>query len=356
MRQTESTHPILSPLSMGERGALRSEVAGAEFGGEGSRSRAPLPTLRSTPLLGLLPLAALALIGCEDPDDMDRLAATHDVAAGAEVMAPDGIEPLSGPSFAQAQEAGAAEIHVLYVASSGFAGTDDTGRLTGVTVELLREFGRFVESEYGVDVSVRFQEEEHWPTFYQRVRYSEGGVFGIGNVTITEPRRSELNFSPPYLDNIAILMTHEDVPELASMEEIPETFGDLTGLMYTGTLHETRMEDLRDRYFPDMPTMTISTNDQLVGAVASGDGYFGYIDVYNYWRAVEQGEPLRRHAVGDDASEQFGIIMPHSSDWSEPMEAFFQRDGGLTGSQWYRDLLEEHLGEALASLLQGEGS
>lgn len=356
MRQTESPYSSPAPVPTRLNHRPGGKVPATDRGADRGAHRKPGRGFGFPLLLGLLPLAALALTGCEDPDDMDRLAPPDETVVEEQATAPDGIEPLSGPTFAEAREAGEAEIQVLYVASSGFAGTDADGNLTGVTVELLREFGRFVEAEYGIDVSVRFQEEEHWPTFYQRVRYSEGGVFGIGNVTITEPRRAELTFSPPYLDNIAILMTHEDVPELASMEEIAETFGDLTGLMYTGTLHETRMEDLRDRYFPDMPTMTISTNDQLVGAVASGDGYFGYIDVYNYWRAVEQGEPLRRHAVGDDASEQFGIIMPHSSDWSEPMEAFFQRDGGLTGSQWYRDLLEEHLGEALASLLQGEGS
>ncbi|TVR61761.1 MAG: amino acid ABC transporter substrate-binding protein [Gemmatimonadales bacterium] len=308
---------------------------------------------RALTLLLMAPVA-LALTGCEDPDDMDRLSPAGEPAAEGQAAVPNGIDPLSAPTFAEARDAGEAEIQVLYVASGGFAGTDEDGRLTGVTVELLREFGRFLEAEYGIAATVRFQEEGHWPTFYQRVRYSEGGVFGIGNVTITEPRRGELNFSPPYLDNVAILMTHEDVPELEAMEEISEAFGELTGLMYTGTLHEVRMEDVRDRHFPDMPTMTISTNDQLVGAVASGDGYFGYIDVYNYWRAVEEGAPLRRHAVGDDASEQFGVIMPHSSDWSEPMEAFFQRDGGLTDSEWYRELMREHLGEALAGLLQGD--
>jgi len=310
---------------------------------------------RTLTLLLTVPLG-MALVGCEDPEDMDRLSPADEPAAEALPAAPNGIDPLSAPTFAEARDAGEVEIQVLYVASSGFAGTDEDGRLTGVTVELLREFGRFVEAEYGIATTVRFQEEEHWPTFYQRVRYSEGGVFGIGNVTITEPRRDELNFSPPYLDNVAILMTHDDVPELEAMEEISEAFRELTGLMYTGTLHEIRMEDLRDRYFPEMSTMTVSTNDQLVGAVASGDGYFGYIDVYNYWRAVEEGEPLRRHPVGDDASEQFGVILPHSSDWTEPMQAFFQRDGGLTDSEWYRALMREHLGEALAALLQGDGA
>jgi len=297
-------------------------------------------------------LLVFLLSACGEAPDLDRLNGDPGAPQDEALQPPADIDPLSAPTFAEAQDAGAAQLRVLYVASSGFAGPGDDGRLTGVTVELLREFGRFVEEEHGLEVEVTFEEEEHWPTFYQRVRYSEGGVFGIGNVTITEARRSELTFSPPYLDNIAILMTHEDVPELESLEEINEAFSDLTGLMYTGTLHEERMEDIRDRYFPDMPTMTVGTNDQLVGTVASGEGYFGYIDVYNYWRAMEEGAPLRHHPVGDDASEQFGVIMPHSSDWAPVMEEFFARDGGLTQSEWYREIMREHLGDELARLLQ----
>jgi len=292
-----------------------------------------------------LPMALLApwlLVACgQAPEAVDP------TAEGP----PDGVEPLTAPSFAEAREAGRAEIRVLYVPSSGFAHQDEEGRLAGVTVELLRRFGAFVEEAHDLEVSMEFVEEPHWATFYQRVRHSRGGVFGIGNVTITEARRDELAFSPPYLSNVATLMTHSDVPELGSMDAIGEEFADLTGLSYPGTLHEERMEEVRDRHFPDMETVTVETNDELVGMAASGEGYFGYIDIYNYWRAVERGMPLRRHPVADDASEEFGVIMPRDSDWGDVMEEFFRENEGIQESDWYRALLRDHLGDELATLL-----
>jgi len=312
--------------------------------------QAQLQQRSGTGRLSLLVLLMALTVGACDAENGDL---GQDLAEDPRPAPPAGIEPLHGPSFAQAQEAGQARIQVLYVRSSGFAAAGPDEDLTGVTVEILREFGNFVEETYGMDVTVTFEEEEHWPTFYQRVRYSEGGVFGIGNVTITEARRDELAFSPPYLDNVAILMTHEDVPELESLEEMSDAFSGMTGLLYTGTLHEERIEALRDDYFPGMATAPVGSNDGLVSRVASGEGYFGYIDVYNYWAALERGEPLRRHAVGDDASEQFGIIMPRHSDWEPVMREFFEREDGLMRSEWYRDLLDEHLGGELARLLLG---
>jgi hypothetical protein len=180
-------------------------------------------------------------------------------------------------------------------------------------------------------------------------------VTNTGNVTITEPRREELAFSPPYLSNVATLMTHVDVPELQSIEAIDEAFAGLTGLSYPGTLHEARMDALREEHFPEMETVQVETNDELVSMAASGEGYFGYIDIYNYWRAVEEGAPLRRHPVADDASEEFGVIMPRGSDWAGVMERFFREHDGVQGSDWYRALLREHLGDELAGLLLPSG-
>jgi hypothetical protein len=283
------------------------------------------------------------------------------VGACGEVPEPDvgepppGVEPLDAPTFAEARQAGEATLVVLYVPSSGFAVRGADGRLTGVTVELLRRFRDFVEEAHGLDVAMEFVEEPRWATFYQRVRHSRGGVFGIGNVTITEPRREELAFSPPYLSNVATLMTHVDVPELQSVEAIDEAFAGLTGLSYPGTLHEARMDALREEHFPEMETVQVETNDELVSMAASGEGYFGYIDIYNYWRAVEEGAPLRRHPVADDASEEFGVIMPRGSDWAGVMERFFREHDGVQGSDWYRALLREHLGDELAGLLLPSG-
>jgi putative glutamine transport system substrate-binding protein len=274
-------------------------------------------------------------------------------AAVTEVVAGDPPGPLAAKSFRQAREDGRARIIFFYVPSSGFAYRDREGNLTGVTVELLRDFASSVADTHGIQVEVAWVEEPRWADFYGYVRDSEGGVFGIGNVTITEARRAELDFSPPYLNNIAVLVTNEQVPELASMEEIGEAFAGLTALPYPGTLHEARLNAIRERWLPGIPIRPVASNDELVSRLASEAGYFGYIDVYNYWRARQAGQPLRRHPVGDDSSETFGVILPHGSDWTPVLREFFQAEGGYARSARFQELLRRHLGDELASLLSG---
>jgi ABC-type amino acid transport substrate-binding protein len=297
----------------------------------------------------LLPLALVLASGACDPRPGQEL--PPDTGVVAEVIAYDPPGPVTRTSFEDARAAGEAQIAFFYVPSSGFAYLDAEGHLTGVTVELLRDFAGFVAGTHGIDLEVEWIEEERWADFYQHVLRSRGGVFGIGNVTITEARRDELDFSPPYMNNVAVLATHTDVPELESLEEIGEAFRGMTALPYPGTLHEARLEAIRDRYFPDMALRPVASNDELVSHLGSGEDYFGYIDIYNYWRAREAGRPLRRHPVGDDASETFGVILPQGSDWTAVIEAFFGSRGGYVESPRFQGLLLEHLGEELASLL-----
>jgi ABC-type amino acid transport substrate-binding protein len=259
--------------------------------------------------------------------------------------------PDSAGTWAAAAHAGSATVRVVYVPADGFAYRAPDGTLTGVTVDVMRAFGQWVSATRGVHVDITFEEEPDWRTFYDRVRAASGGVFGLGNVTITDERRAELRFSPAYLTNVAVLLTDERVPELQQLDEIAASFADLVPLGFEGTLHEARVRALRDAYLPDARVALARSNGEILDSVAGG-GYFGYIDAYNYWRASEQGMPLRRHAVADDPAEEFGIIMPLDNDWAALLDEFFERDGGYRSMYEYRSILERHLGASLTAALE----
>jgi ABC-type amino acid transport substrate-binding protein len=295
------------------------------------------PTTRS---LAALPLALL-LAACTPP---------HVPAAAPDTRTPTRTPTDHGDSWQQVRAAGSGEITVLYVPAPGWAYRDAEGRLTGVTVELMRLFATHVEREHGTPLRVRFVEEPQWRTFYARVRDGSGGVFGIGNVTITPARRQEIRFSPPYLANVATLITHRDVPELRRLPDLPIAFRGLVALAFQGTLHEERLRELQREHFPGMHIVHAASNPEILERVAAG-GFFAYVDAYNLHAARAAGAPLRAHPVADDADEAFGVIMPLDSDWEPVIGSFFTARGGLHARTEYHALLATHLGEELARTL-----
>lgn len=297
--------------------------------------------------------ACLALLSSACTDIGDNVGTTTRPAAVHEHMPPANDDGhWQGDSAATALEQGRATLQFAYVPATGFAGRDGAGRPDGATVALLRDFAHWLAREHGIEVTVQWREQADWSRFYRQVRDGEGGVFGVGNVTITDARKDELDFSPPYMRNVAVLVTHEREPELAAMDAIGQGFAGMSALVFPGTLHEVRLREIADKHFGGaLPLHEHGSNDAIVQALVGDGRHFAYLDAYNLHRAVQEGQPLRRHAVGDDASETFGVILPHGSDWTPLLRAFFATDGGYIRSPRWREHLSAHLGTELASVL-----
>jgi len=282
--------------------------------------------------ISALVISVLIFTGCSQPPD----------------------DTIRNHTWEEVQQMGGGTITLYYVPSDGFSYTDENDRLTGVTIELVRDFADFINVEFDMNLTIHYEPIEQFSTFYSTVRDASGGVFGVANVTITEERREELAFSPPYMINIATLITHSDVTEINSFEQIPQAFDGLTALAFEGTLHQDRLESIVENHLPEAEMEFAHSNNEIINRVAETNRYFAYVDIYNYWRASQAGASLQRHGAGDESSEQFGVIMPHGSDWAPMMERFFEADGGYVQSDRYRYLMETHLGEELASLLLAE--
>jgi putative glutamine transport system substrate-binding protein len=256
----------------------------------------------------------------------------------------------NGDSWNDIRQQVSGTLIVHYVPSEGFSYEDESGELTGVTVDIIREFIQWVETENRVGITARFVPEESFSRFYRNVAEADQGVIGMANVTITEERREELDFSPPYMQNIAVLITHDSVDELKSFYRLDEQFAGMQALAFEGTLHQERLERIRDHYHPDLDILMEHSNYEILNRVADDSSLFSYIDIYNYWRAAERGEPVKRHPVGDDAAEEFGYVLPSGSDWTPLIQEFFERNDGFTSSDTYREIMNRHLGTELTNL------
>jgi ABC-type amino acid transport substrate-binding protein len=321
-------------------------------------------------VLGLALVAAVSLAGCgSDAGDPGAAvpqpsSATVDEDAGTEdardesqrarpvLASPSELAVDQGDPLAAVRARGSGRVVVVYTPSDGWSYEDSRGHLTGVNIEILRDFFAWVEAREGVRLNVAWAPDEDWARFYRRVRNGSEGVFGVGNVTITQERRGELDFSPPYLNNVAVLITHASVPELESLEASPEAFEGFTAYPYRGTLHEERINRLRERRIPGLRVIPLESNEEILGTIAEGPERLAFIDVHGYWRAMERGLPIRRHPAADDASETFGVILPRGSDWTPLLEEFFEEGDGYRNRPRYLEVLREHLGEGLAELLE----
>lgn len=258
----------------------------------------------------------------------------------------------SGDTWASVKSKGSGQVSFAYVETPGFV-YKQNGQLTGICVDIMKDFIAYVNKSKGVNVTYKFVGDgSSFSGMYNKVKNSSGGVFGLGNITITDARRSEVQFSPPFITNFAVLITPRDVPTLKSMSNIAETFAGFTAYTAKGTLNEKRLMDLKNKYYPSMKVSYVPSSPDALDKIISDNKSFTYLDVAFYLDAVQNGKPVKRHPVGDQGSEKFGFIMPLNSDWAPLMEEFFAANGGYINTIEYKKILAKHLGNTGVKLIQ----
>ncbi|WP_333818978.1 substrate-binding periplasmic protein [Ohtaekwangia sp.] len=262
-------------------------------------------------------------------------------------------QSYSGDTWKDVSKKGEGSVSIAYVETPSFVYLDDAGKLTGICVDIMNDFVTWLKDAKKVELTTNFVGDgSSFRGMYDKVKTSKGGVFGLGNITITNERKKEVKFSQPFITNFAILITQSQVPTLNKLEDMPKSFADLTAYTAKGTLNEKRVMELKKQYFPEMKVAYTTTSQETLEKLFADPKGYAYLDLAFYLEAVKMKKNIKRHPVADRAAEQFGFIMPLSSDWSQVLDEFLKANGGYSNSTRYKTILVKHLGEAGMKLMQ----
>lgn len=261
-------------------------------------------------------------------------------------------QPYSGDTWAHAKTGGGT-IAIAYVETPSFVYKDDDGKLTGICIDIMNDFVKWTNTAKSTKVAPRYVGDgSSFKGMYEKVKSAKGGVFGLGNITITDERKKEIKFTPPFITNTAVLITQNAVPLLGKLEDISKGFANFTAYTAKGTLNEKRIVELKQKYFPSLKIEYTTTSQEALEKVFADPNGFAYLDMAFYLESVQMKKNLKRHPCGDKSAEQFGIIMPSNCDWAPIFDEFVKADGGYFNSAQYKKLLMKHLGTAGLKLMQ----
>ena len=256
-----------------------------------------------------------------------------------------------GDSFASAQSSKTANITYVHASVNGFATTDQNGDPTGLLVELMNEFEQFVNSNYGITINGTYvaARNKDFKIYLDEVKNASGGVFGLSNTSIKEERKKILQFSPAFLNNISVLISNKSFATLSSLDNIGSAFNGKTGYAVPSTTNHARMIDVKRTKFPSMNIVQVNSSKAIVENVAGDSDGYGFVDIHYYLEFLNQGEPIKRHPVGDQTGDKFGIIMPMNSDWGPVITEFLNT--GILKSPKYRQMVIDNLGKGALRML-----
>jgi ABC-type amino acid transport substrate-binding protein len=254
-----------------------------------------------------------------------------------------------GDSWAKVKGAGKGTITIVYYEQPGLIYLEN-GKMKGMCADIISDFAEFVEKNYGKKVEIKYAGEEKVFTEFLKVVQGTKDILGVTNVTITEDRKKNLKFTPPFLSNPLVLLTHKDAPNIAAYADIGTKLQGYTAEIIGGSTHVKRMEKIKKDFAPALKINYVENGPAILKDIAANPKVFTILDFTEYVDAVRKNLPVKKQKLDLGDSENLAFIMSKQSDWEEPWNAFLTEN--YRKSSRYRKIVVDNLGATFLGIVK----
>lgn len=220
--------------------------------------------------------------------------------------------------------------------------------LDGVEHELALSFVKYLESKYKVDLELEWVETKSFNEVLDIVRNKSGASFGSSSISITEERRQYLNFTPPYLSDISVLISNSKIPIAQGGEEFRKVFQNMTAVTIPNTTYITALEKLEDDLEINFDYEYVENSGQIIEKIENLENGFGYIDLSNFLVALDNSSTIRRQFFYPLKLDGIAMVYPKNSDWESPVTDYFSSEQFLVDKE---RIVVKYLGEGATNII-----
>ncbi|MEL7002610.1 MAG: transporter substrate-binding domain-containing protein [Bacteroidota bacterium] len=260
-------------------------------------------------------------------------------------------QKYSGSSWAQVKASRSGTLSCLFYKTPKLVFRDSDGQIKGVCVDILNDFSKYVKKKYNTDLNIEFVgEETSFMEFMKQVNATKN-VLGVANVSITPARQKQMKFSPAYLSNLMIMLTHKDAPTINSLDELSSKLNGYTGMVISGTTHVEYIQSLKSQYYPGLKLSYQPSGGVIIDAISKDSKNFAILEFTEYFDAIKNRKPVKRQDVYlNSEKEELGFVMSKSSDWDGVWKEFLTDD--YKSSMRYKEIIADNLGNAFLRLIR----
>jgi ABC-type amino acid transport substrate-binding protein len=216
-------------------------------------------------------------------------------------------------------------ITALWYDIEPFIYTNKDGQLEGVEYEIMESLKPYLLNKYGIELNIEWVNAGSFENIYELVRQSkQPGVFGWSYYSITPQRKKEVQFTPPYMPDLNVLITNNSEPVYATSQELTTRLKDMRAYTMANTTMADDIETLRNNFYKPLRVIEREDDYMFMKDIAGDDKGFGYVPLSVYIVGLQKGIKVKRQDVLTSRRDGFAAVMPMGSDWKELMDSYFQ--------------------------------
>jgi putative glutamine transport system substrate-binding protein len=262
---------------------------------------------------------------------------------------PTVAQQREGDSWAKVKSSGGGTLAVLYSEQGGLI-EDVNGKPQGLCVKILDDFVEFVQKRYGKKVTLQYVGKEPVFADFLTTVQKSNNLLGVTNVTITEERKKVLKFTPPFISNPVVLLTHKDAPSVASLKELPKKLAGYTAEILDGSTHLKHINKIKKESWPSLAVTFGASEIDIFKKITANPKVFTILDFTEFVNANRKRIPVKKQNIDFGDPDQLAFVMPKQSDWDEPWKEFLTDE--YRKSPQYRKKVSDNMGMAFLSVLK----
>jgi hypothetical protein len=259
-------------------------------------------------------------------------------------------QKYKGDNWTNIKSGNRGTLTVVYIEQFGLIHKDKNGIMRGVCVDILSDFVQYVKDKYGKTITVNYAgEEPDFATFLSIAQHTPG-IICVTNTTITEERKKIFKFSPPFMMNRLVMLTHNSAPSVTNLKELPVKLAGFSAQAIAGSLHVEYIQKIKNNYMPSLNIKYETTGRGIIKNITTDKKLFTIIDMTEYIEAVHNKLPVKNHPVDVGIVEELGFVMSKQSDWDVLFKEFITPE--YRNSIRYRQIITENLSASFVALVK----
>ena len=255
---------------------------------------------------------------------------------------------ISGSEWNDVLESGSGDITFYWYRSVPLIYLEND-TLKGIEYEIANAFKHYIENQYEVNLRSKWINASKFEDLIDDIGQARGAVFGMAGVSITESRKSILQFTPPHLNDLCVIVSSPNVAVEHTINGFIKSLEGLTALTVQGSTFEQKLVEIQHEHDIVLKYEYINSTSDMLAYLENMDDGIGYLELPSYLIALNEGSPVRRQYFYPLKLPGLSLIYPKESDWKTPVEAYYG------SSQFQNDkdsILNKYLGRDIIELME----
>lgn len=258
-------------------------------------------------------------------------------------------QSLQGDSWADVKAKGKGTLTIIYFEESGLI-YESKGKMKGICADVIEDFVDYVNKKHNKQITLNYAAKETDFSNFLKTVQNTNDILGVTNVTVTEERKKIFKFTPRFMSNPVVMISHKDAPLVSNVNEIPTKLAAYSAEMISGSTHIKHIDKIKKDVAPSLSISFGRSGSEIIKKITTNPKLFTILDLTEYIDASRKQLPVKRQNISFGASDQLAFIMSKGSDWDQIWNEFLTED--YRRSVKYRKNIVENLGANFLSLVK----